>query len=125
MFPLLQVSFSARVFKNEVNCFRTKALLKQDIMNSHMQSFLIQRTNKKGLNITPESVTGVGKESGRCKHGKDENEVGWQNVRLKLFPRFVRVSTQEPCVVQGRCTRDEGNCDDQEDSIDIRHIVYD
>ena len=75
--------------------------------------------------LRPEGVTEIGKESARRNQSKKEKSVWWQNGRVKLFRRLFRVSIQAPCVVQAKCGRDKGDCGDEENSVDVRHIVHD
>ena len=67
----------------------------------------------------------VGDEGAERKHSKKKENSWWQNCWVKLFLRFPRISAQSPRMVEAEAARDERDCSDEKNPVDVGHIVHD
>ena len=67
----------------------------------------------------------VGDEGAEDKHGKKKENSRRQSRWIELFRGFPRVSGQSPRVVETESARDERDCGDEEDPVDVGHVVHD
>ena len=67
----------------------------------------------------------VGDKGAERKHCKKKENSRRQNCCVELFGGFPRVSAQSPRVVYAEAARDQRDCGDEEDPVDIGHVVHD
>ena len=73
----------------------------------------------------PQGVTGeVGDEGAEEKQGKKKENSRRQNCWIELFRGFPRVCGQSPRVVETEAARDERDYGDEEDPVDVGHVVH-
>ena len=65
----------------------------------------------------------VGDEGAKEKRGKKKENSWRQNCWVKLFCGFPRVSDQSPRVVEAEAARGKRDCGDEEDPIDVGHVL--